>query len=93
MFPRSLAFRSTRPHLLAALFSATALLSAQPDFRHGLRAPYAELVKSGRLPEKTFHDRILERGPMPIEMARAHVTATKLPRDDRSSWKFLEVQP
>jgi hypothetical protein len=58
-----------------------------------LRALYAELVKSGRLPEKTFHDRILTGGTMPIEMVRAHVTDTKLPRDYRSSWKFLEVQP
>ncbi len=58
-----------------------------------LRALYAELVKSGRLPEKAFHDRILEGGPMPIEMVRAHVTGAKLPRDYRSSWKFLENQP
>jgi uncharacterized protein (DUF885 family) len=58
-----------------------------------LRALYAELVKSGRMPEKTFHDRILEGGPMPIEMVRAHLTGTKLPRDYRSSWKFLTITP
>ena len=58
-----------------------------------LRALYAELVAAGRLPEKTFHDRILEGGPMPIEMVRAHLTGTKLPRDHRSSWRFLEARP
>ncbi len=58
-----------------------------------LRALYAELVKSGRMPEKIFHDRILEGGPMPIEMVRAHLTGTKLPRDYRSSWKFLTITP
>lgn len=58
-----------------------------------LRALYAELVKSGRLPEKTFHDRILEGGSMPIEMVRANLTATLLPRDHRTSWRFLDVAP
>jgi hypothetical protein len=58
-----------------------------------LRALYGELVKSGRMPEKTFHDRILEGGPMPIEMVRANLTGASLPRDFRSSWKFLDPTP
>jgi uncharacterized protein (DUF885 family) len=58
-----------------------------------LRALHAELVKTGRLPIKEFHDRILEGGPMPIELVRANLTGTPLPRDFRSSWKFLAVQP
>ena len=58
-----------------------------------LRALYAELVTSGKMKERDFHDRILEGGPMPIEMVRAHVMATKLPRDYRSSWKFVGEQP
>ena len=43
--------------------------------------------------ERDFHDRILEGGPMPIEMVRAHVMETKLPRDYRSSWKFVGENP
>jgi hypothetical protein len=45
------------------------------------------------MPEKTFHDRILTGGTMPIEMVRAHVTDATLPRDYRPSWKFLAIQP
>ncbi|MBI5690552.1 MAG: DUF885 family protein [Verrucomicrobia bacterium] len=54
-----------------------------------LRALYTELVTSGRMPEKVFHDRILMGGPMPIELVRANLTGTLLPRDFRSTWKFL----
>lgn len=58
-----------------------------------LRTLYAELVRSGRMPEKEFHDRILKGGTMPIEMVRALLTGTKLPRDYRRSWKFAGENP
>lgn len=58
-----------------------------------LRTLYADLVKSGRMKEKAFHDSILQGGIMPIEMVRAHVTGTKLPQDYRSSWKFAGERP
>jgi hypothetical protein len=58
-----------------------------------LRRLYADLVKTGQMPEKDFHDRILQGGTMPIEMVRAHVTGTKLPRDYTSSWKFAGEKP
>ncbi len=58
-----------------------------------LRALYAEQVTAGKMKERDFHDRILEGGTMPIEMVRAHVSGTKLPRDYRSSWKFAGEQP
>ena len=58
-----------------------------------LRTLYADLVKSGKMTEKNFHDSILKGGIMPIEMVRAHVTGTALPRDYRSSWKFAGEQP
>jgi hypothetical protein len=58
-----------------------------------LRTLYADLVKSGKMPEKDFHDSVLKGGIMPIEMVRAHVTGTKLPRDYRSSWKFAGDNP
>jgi hypothetical protein len=58
-----------------------------------LRTLYADLVKSGRMKERDFHDSILKGGIMPIEMVRAHVTGTKLPRDYASSWKFAGEKP
>lgn len=58
-----------------------------------LRSLYADLVKSGRMPEKEFHDRILRGGTMPIEMVRARLLGTKLPRDYTSSWKFAGEKP
>jgi hypothetical protein len=58
-----------------------------------LRTLYADLVRSGRMKEKDFHDSILKGGIMPIEMVRAHVTGTKLPRDYTSSWKFAGEKP
>ncbi len=58
-----------------------------------LRTLYGDLVKSGKMSEKDFHDSVLKGGIMPIEMVRAHVTGTKLPRDYRSSWKFAGENP
>jgi hypothetical protein len=58
-----------------------------------LRALYADLVASGRMKEKDFHDGILQGGIMPIEMVRAHLTGAKLPRDYLSSWKFAGAKP
>jgi hypothetical protein len=58
-----------------------------------LRSLYAELVQGGRMPEKEFHDRIMLGGPMPIEMVRANLTGTLLPRDHRTSWRFAVKNP
>lgn len=58
-----------------------------------IRALYAELVSSGRMSEKQFHDAIMRSGSMPIEMVRASLTATKLARDWRSAWKFVGDNP
>jgi hypothetical protein len=58
-----------------------------------LRTLYADVVKSDKMTEKDFHDSILKGGVMPIEMVRAHVTGTKLPRDYKSSWKFAGEKP
>jgi uncharacterized protein (DUF885 family) len=58
-----------------------------------LRTLHGELVTTGKMKEKAFHDSILQGGIMPIEMVRAHVTGTKLPRDYRSSWKFAGEKP
>ena len=58
-----------------------------------LRALHAELVKSGRMTAKDFHDRILRGGPIPIELVRADLTGASLSREHRASWRFLDVKP
>jgi uncharacterized protein (DUF885 family) len=49
-----------------------------------------ELVLSGKMNEREFHDRIWQGGAMPIEMVRALVANTPLTRDWTPSWKFTE---
>ena len=49
-----------------------------------------EMVDSGKMPEKTFHDLILTQNAMPIEILRAKVTGKTLSKDHRASWKFLD---
>jgi uncharacterized protein (DUF885 family) len=55
-----------------------------------LRALYKELVESGRLGARQFHDSILLGGPMPIELVRARLSGAPLERDMKSNWRFYE---
>ncbi|MSU24293.1 MAG: DUF885 family protein [Opitutus sp.] len=55
-----------------------------------IRDLYRQLVTSGKMPEKQFHDDILRGGTMPIEMVRALLTQEKLPRDFKPAWRFAE---
>ena len=48
-----------------------------------------EVVNSGKMGEKEFHDLILEQNTMPIEILRAKVTGNPLKKDHRASWRFL----
>jgi len=47
-----------------------------------------ELVLSGKIKEKDFHDTILQSGPIPIEVLRALLTQQTLTRDFKTQWKF-----
>lgn len=47
-----------------------------------------ELVTSGKIKEKDFHDAILQNGPIPVEMVRALLTNQNLTRDFKTNWKF-----
>lgn len=47
-----------------------------------------ELVTSGKMKEKDFHDAILQNGPIPVEMVRAILTKQNLSRDFKTNWKF-----
>ncbi|HUG39201.1 MAG TPA: DUF885 family protein [Longimicrobiales bacterium] len=52
------------------------------------RALHRELVESGRMTERAFHDAILRGGPMPVEMVRARLTGQVLESDHRPAWRF-----
>jgi hypothetical protein len=53
-----------------------------------LRALREELVDSGRMTEREFHDAVLQGGSMPIEMVRARLLGESLPADYTSRWRF-----
>ncbi len=55
-----------------------------------IRALHAELVDSGEMTEREFHDAILQGGTMPIEMVRARLTREPPARDFVASWAFNE---
>jgi uncharacterized protein (DUF885 family) len=55
-----------------------------------IRSLYNQLVATGKMPERTFHDEILRGGSMPIEMVRAHLLQEKLPPDFKPAWRFAD---
>jgi uncharacterized protein (DUF885 family) len=57
------------------------------------RALHKELVDSGKMTDRQFHDAILHENEMPIEMLRAVLTQQKLTRDFKTSWKFYGLHP
>jgi hypothetical protein len=58
-----------------------------------IRAMYKELVGSGKLTNRQFHDAVLKEGSIPIELIRASLTGQKLTKDFRSEWKFYGEGP
>lgn len=55
-----------------------------------IRALRRELVDSGRMTEKDFHDAIMLGGSMPIELVRARLTGEPLTPDYQTRWRFYE---
>ena len=53
-----------------------------------LRALQRELVGSGKMTNRAFHDAVLRENSVPIEMVRANLTRQPLTRDFASTWKF-----
>lgn len=49
-----------------------------------------ELVDSGKMTYKQYHDAILHENSMPVEMLRAILTHQTLSKDFTSSWKFYK---
>jgi uncharacterized protein (DUF885 family) len=52
------------------------------------RSLHRELVEAGRMTNREFHDRILQGGPMPVEMVRARLLDTPLSPDYAAQWRF-----
>ena len=57
------------------------------------RALHKELVQSGKLTNREFHDAILHEGRIPVEMVRAKLTDQPLTRDFTTRWKFYGENP
>jgi uncharacterized protein (DUF885 family) len=53
-----------------------------------LRALYRELVTSGKMTPRAFHDAVLQENSIPIEMIRASLTHQPLTRDYKTQWRF-----
>ncbi|WP_224996312.1 DUF885 family protein [Cesiribacter sp. SM1] len=51
-------------------------------------ALHKELVESGKMTDKQFHDAVMQENSMPVEMVRAILLNEKLPQDYKTSWKF-----
>ncbi len=52
------------------------------------RALYDELVTSGRMAEKDYHDAVMLGGRLPVELVRARLIEQPLSPEFRSRWRF-----
>ncbi|MFG0241378.1 MAG: DUF885 family protein [Phycisphaerales bacterium JB054] len=55
-----------------------------------LRALKAELVGTGQMTEREFHDTVLQHNSIPVELIRAGMTGQPLSRETVSGWRFGE---
>jgi hypothetical protein len=58
-----------------------------------LRGLRKEIVDSGAMPQKAFHDEILRQGSMPITLLRLALSRQKLTRDMSIDWRFYGQAP
>jgi hypothetical protein len=47
-----------------------------------------ELVDSGKMTYKEYHDAVLHENSMPVEMVRAILTNQNLTKDFKTKWEF-----
>ena len=52
------------------------------------RALHKELVGSGKMTNRAFHDAMYHEGNMPVEMVRLALNGQRLGRGYQASWKF-----
>jgi Bacterial protein of unknown function (DUF885) len=53
-----------------------------------LRSLHKELVQSGEMTNRQFHDAVLQQNSIPIEMIRGAMTNVQLTPDYKSNWRF-----
>jgi uncharacterized protein (DUF885 family) len=58
-----------------------------------VRALHHEVVDSGKMTNRAFHDAVLKENRIPIEFVRASLTNQKVTRDFVSNWKFYGPIP
>lgn len=57
------------------------------------RELHKELVDSGRMTDRAFHDAVLHENSMPIELLRADLENLPLSKDFATTWKFYGEHP
>lgn len=55
-----------------------------------IRALHKELVQSGQMTNRQFHDRILQENSLPIELLRLRLKNEAIPQNISSSWRFAD---
>ncbi|MEM7476217.1 MAG: DUF885 family protein [Planctomycetota bacterium] len=56
-----------------------------------LRAMHKELVQSGKMTNREFHDSILREHSIPIEALRLYMLGEQLSPDTKSNWRFADL--
>ena len=57
-----------------------------------IRSLYQELVESGEMTARDFHDTVIRQNAIPIDMVRARLTGEPLSVDYRTRWRFAEPE-
>jgi uncharacterized protein (DUF885 family) len=55
-----------------------------------IRRLHADLVATGKMTNREFHDAILKENSIPIDMIRASLTGVELGSDYRTTWRFYD---
>jgi hypothetical protein len=55
-----------------------------------IRAMHRELVESGKMTNRQFHDAILKENSIPVDLIRASLKEQPLTRDYKSTWRFYD---
>lgn len=58
-----------------------------------MRSLHRQLVGSGRMSNREFHDAVLLENSIPLEMIRASLLGSPLKRDYKPNWRFYELTP
>ncbi len=57
-----------------------------------IRSLYQELVESGKMTAREFHDTVIRQNAIPIDMVRARLTGEPLSAEYRTQWRFAEPE-